>query len=513
MRMMSLCIILNHNSYNNITSHPSIDSRRKCSASRTEIRTRTQSSSPKQSYLLQALPTMSPSSDIQTNRDEACRLARRTSEDFSDTYGDSALYSIAPFENDEVQLGPRAVGSGAFASVYPIRGFNLRSDRSKNFLGVSIGSNYTGEQMKQREVVAISVDNGAKYVMKSLKDKLEDSDAKDLFLDSAQDIVTEAEMLAVFSHPNIIKLHGIIASRHDSFAEGPSAFFIILERLESTLDVKIEEWKKQHSFNPSRSITSLRSSLSSSMILDKVKVEKSTSSEGGSLDSRLRMATSLADVMKYLHSKDVIFHDLKPGNIGLDKRGNIKLFDFGLAKFMPKDGDSYRDVYKMVWAGTPRYSAPEIVFHKSYNLKADVYSFSVVLWEMMGLKQPFPKCKTRKEFEQALPKLEKLLVIDRRWPLPIQDIIKSGLCQDLFARPTMKEIYNTLDNYVTNGDEISNADENTRGPRSARRQHRSSFAFPGANRSMRKLESTLRSSSINRRSEDILDDMIEEVVI
>lgn len=470
---------------------------------------------------------MSPPSDIQTNRNEAVRFARRSSDDFSDTYGDSALDSIAPFENDEVQLGPRAVGSGAFASVYPIRGFNLRANRSKNFLGVSI-ANYTGEQMKKRETISISVDNGANYVMKSLKDKLEDSDETELFHLSAQDIVTEAEMLAAFSHPNIIKLHGIIASRHDSFAEGPSAFFIILERLESTLDRKIEEWKKQYSFNGSfnrrASLKSLRSSLSSSMILDNAKVEKSTSSEGessegGSLDSRLRMATSLADAMKYLHSQDVIFRDLKPENIGLDRRGNIKLFDFGLAKFMPKNGDSYKELYEIDWAGTPRYSAPEIVFCKPYNLKADVYSFSVVLWEMVGLKRPFSKCKARKDFEEALPKLDKFLAIDQRWPQPIQDVIKSGLCQGHSARPTMKEIYNSLDDYITNGVENSNTDENTQSPRrsSLRRQRsrRSSFVFPGANRSNRKLESSflsLRSSSVSRRSDDtLLDDMIEEI--
>lgn len=456
---------------------------------------------------------MSPPRDIQTNRDEACRLARRSSDDFSDTYGDSALDSIAPFENDEVQLGPKAVGSGSFASVYPIKGFNLRAHGSKNFLGVSI-TDYTEEQVKKRERIAISVDNGAKYVMKSLKDKLEDSvHEKQLFLESAQDIVTEAEMLAAFSHPNIIKLHGIIASRHDSFAEGPSAFFIILERLESTLDGKIEEWKKHHSFNRRASFTSLRSSLSSSMIQDnKVKAEKSSSSDGGSLDSRLRMATSLADAIQYLHSQDVIFNDLKPENIGLDRRGNIKLFDFGLAKFMPKDGDSYKDVYEMDMAGTPRYAAPEVVFYKPYNLKADVFSFSVVLWEMIGLKKPYSKCKTRKEFEEALPKLDKVLAIDKRWPQPIQDVIKSGFCQDLFARPTMKEMYNSLYDYVTNGLDNSSADKNSRSPRSSfRRQRRSSFVIPGTNRPMRKLESSMRSSTCSRFSDDTLDDLIEKM--
>jgi len=66
------------------------------------------------------------------------------------------------------------------------------------------------------------------------------------------------------------------------------------------------------------------------------------------------------------------------------------------------------------------------------------------------LKQPFPKCKKRKEFEQALPKLEKVLVIDKRWALPIRGIIKKGLSKDLSDRPTMKEVCATLDEFVTN---------------------------------------------------------------
>eukprot|EP00986_Skeletonema_menzelii_P008404 scaffold3521_cov160-Skeletonema_menzelii.AAC.3 len=461
---------------------------------------------------------MSPPTDIQSNRVMACRLARRTSDDFSENYGESALDSIAPFEGDEVQLGHRAVGSGAFASVFPIKGFNLRANKPKKILGASYGGNYTREQIQKREAADKSAQNGVQYVIKSLKDKLEDEN--ELFLESAQDIVSEAEMLAAFCHPNIIQLHGIIASLHDSFAEGPSAFFLVLERLESTLDVKIEEWKKQNSFNPSRSINSLRSSMTGSMtgsmvgVIDNNRLEKSTAGEGGSLDGRLRLAASLASAIKYLHSKDVIFHDLKPGNVGVDKRGHLKLFDFGLAKFMPRHGDSYKDVYEMNWAGTPRYSAPEVVIKAPYNLKADVYSFSVVLWEMVGLKQPFPKCKKRIEFEQALPKLDKILAIDRRWPVPIQDIIKRGLSKDLSERPTMKEVHNTLDEFVTNGVEDSDA-ENSRTQRTTRRRRASSFALGG---SMRKLGSSIVSSKSNRRRSDgtgssdiTIENLIEEV--
>jgi len=174
----------------------------------------------------ETVPIMMDSA-IHKKRVKAVHLKRRSSDDFSETYGDSALDSIAPFERDEIILG-RRVGSGSFSAVYEIQAFNLRPDQSDV---------YTEEQVRQRESTAKSMKNGARYVMKCLKETLEDSD---LFLDAAQDIVHEAEMLAALSHPNIVKLHGVIASRHDAFLGGASGFFIILERLESTLANEIE---------------------------------------------------------------------------------------------------------------------------------------------------------------------------------------------------------------------------------------------------------------------------------
>ena len=87
----------------------------------------------------------------------------------------------------------------------------MRTDQSKI---------YTEEQIKKREATAesLKINHDVKYVMKCLKDEVEvkKSGDEDLFFDAAQDIVHEAEMLAALSHPNIIKLHGIIASRHEA---------------------------------------------------------------------------------------------------------------------------------------------------------------------------------------------------------------------------------------------------------------------------------------------------------
>ena len=403
-------------------------------------------------------------------RIRARHLARRSSDVFCESFGDStALDSIAPFERDEIIVG-RKVGSGSFSDVYEITAFTLRPDQS---------SVYTKEQVMMREALAKSVSNGATYVMKCLKDELEDSDDQDLFLDAAQDISREAEMLASLSHPNIVSLHGISADRHDAFLSGASAFFIILEKLDVLSD-KINAWKKgMKKDQKQRRTLSLSSSLSSSSKeVDKISkaLSAATVEEDGSINSRLRAAISLANVLDYLHSRGVMFRDLKPDNIGFDMFGNIKLFDFGLSKCIPPYGDFYDDVYEMSIAGSPRYTAPEVIFEDPYNLKADVYSFAVILWELMSLKQPFKQYKRRSEFYKAILN-GKALGINRKWPLPVQDIIQRSLSRDLKVRPTMSEVCHALKGCVPKGVEYADT-ESISTLSSTRNQISKSFAFP-----------------------------------
>ena len=390
---------------------------------------------------------------IHNKRVKATDLAKSSSSDFLETSGHSPMDAIAPFRRDEIILG-RKVGVGSFSLVYDIQDFNLSGDQS---------AIYTEDQVKKREAIAKSVKNGTKYVMKCLKEKLEDSDDGDLFPCAVQDIIHETEMLATLSHPNIIKLHGVVASRHDAFLGGASEFFIILEKLDCTLADKIQGWAK-NSFDSSRSFKSFRKSLSGGALdkLDKDKAATTTTKadEGGFLQSQIRVAASLAGAIDYLHSQGIIFRDLKSNNVGFDKEGNLKLFDFGLARFMPRHGDAYEDVYEMSGSGTPRYTSPEVLFRQPYNLKADVYSFSVVLWEIMNLKKPFAKYKNRKDLEKALSTFDsKALAINRRWPQPIQDIIKSGISRDLWARPLMSELCKVLNDYSSTG--VENCQNNS----------------------------------------------------
>ena len=92
----------------------------------------------------------------------------------------------------------------------------------------------------------------------------------------------------------------------------------------------------------------------------------------------LFLAFQISAAISYLHSHNIIFRDLKPANVGFDVRGDVRIFDFGLARIMPANGDPYTDTFDMSGAGSPRYMAPECLIGQPYNLKVDVYSFRKV---------------------------------------------------------------------------------------------------------------------------------------
>nr|KJB43562.1 hypothetical protein B456_007G205800 [Gossypium raimondii] len=109
------------------------------------------------------------------------------------------------------------------------------------------------------------------------------------------------------------------------------------------------------------------------------------------LDFALRLALGISRAMEYLHANGIIHRDLKPSNLLLSEdRTCIKLADFGLAREEVLGGMTCE-------AGTYRWMAPEIYSRdplpigakKHYDHKVDVYSFSIVLWEILTNKAPF----------------------------------------------------------------------------------------------------------------------------
>lgn len=106
----------------------------------------------------------------------------------------------------------------------------------------------------------------------------------------------------------------------------------------------------------------------------------------------INFSMDIARGMAYLHNEpNVIIHrDLKPRNVLLvnSSADHLKVGDFGLSKLITVQ--SSHDVYKMTGeTGSYRYMAPEVFKHRRYEKKVDVYSFAMILYEMLEGEPPF----------------------------------------------------------------------------------------------------------------------------
>jgi len=166
------------------------------------------------------------------------------------------------------------------------------------------------------------------------------------------------------------------------------------------------------------------------------------------------VALHIASALCFLHQKHVIFRDLKPDNVGFDVRGDVKLFDFGLATFMPPEGDPYEDRYEMSGAGSPRYMAPEVLTEvpERYNLKADVYAFGIVLWEILSLRRPFSQVRSRQELVDEVVGRGGRPELNSKWSEQIQESLTAAFDAEMGQRPrspTMKALYDMLRTELT----------------------------------------------------------------
>ncbi len=124
--------------------------------------------------------------------------------------------------------------------------------------------------------------------------------------------------------------------------------------------------------------------------------------DGLSLDKLIRKAQKLSwqtallivrdscKALKFAHSKGIIHRDIKPGNILISTKGEIKLADFGIAS-AEKEGEAEEDITQAgITLGTPAYMPPE-QFEDSKNVdaRADIYALGVMLYEMVTGQKPY----------------------------------------------------------------------------------------------------------------------------
>ena len=89
----------------------------------------------------------------------------------------------------------------------------------------------------------------------------------------------------------------------------------------------------------------------------------------------------MCSIFEYLHSKNIIYRDLKPENLLIAHDGYLKLTDFGFAKVV--DGRTY------TLCGTPEYLAPEILLNKGHGKPVDWWTLGILTYEMIAGIDPF----------------------------------------------------------------------------------------------------------------------------
>lgn len=110
-----------------------------------------------------------------------------------------------------------------------------------------------------------------------------------------------------------------------------------------------------------------------------------------SLPDRLRLFQKVCAAVHYAHQNLIVHRDLKPSNILVTKDGDVKLLDFGIAKFLNPDLTGYtlpmtREEQRVM---TPEYASPEQVRGNSLTTASDVYQLGVLLYELLTGHRPF----------------------------------------------------------------------------------------------------------------------------
>lgn len=106
-------------------------------------------------------------------------------------------------------------------------------------------------------------------------------------------------------------------------------------------------------------------------------------------------AAEILLALEYLHSMDIIYRDIKPENVLLDREGHIKITDFGLAR------DRTDTVNSSTVAGSPYYMAPEVLLMQGHDVQADWWSLGILIYEMLVGLPPF-YCENAREAYQRL---------------------------------------------------------------------------------------------------------------
>mmetsp|Transcript_39585 Transcript_39585/g.40062 ORF Transcript_39585/g.40062 Transcript_39585/m.40062 type:complete len:408 (+) Transcript_39585:122-1345(+) len=296
------------------------------------------------------------------------------------------------------QQQSNGVGNGGKESIDEHRIHNIFQDRSfmaKNFIRKGkVGGDY-------------------RYAIKHVQDKSKED--PQLYVNAVVDLATEARFLSVIRHSNIIKMRAM-----NDASPFTSGFFVLLDKLYDIMPARLKKWKKQEGGGLK-------------------KVFKSKKVKIAFWLERLAVAYDIACALSYLHGMSVIYRDLKPDNIGFDVRGDVKIFDFGLAKELDPRKKLDDGTYNLTGdTGSPRYMAPEVFLEKTYNETADTYSFAILCWQILAIETPFDHITTNRLFEKSVVRGGVRPKIKEEWGASIVKMLRESFVGNP-NRPSMSD--------------------------------------------------------------------------
>jgi len=366
-------------------------------------------------------------------------MGLETSSDDTNTTPKKAASSLRPKQRSQSPSIPPPQIGVRFGKM--IKGYKEKYDL-ENKENSGVGRSNSSEDTKKSDTEEEAPRVALKKVQKSL--------SKERFVIGEKDLLVEAAILAECSHPNVISLYAVGCcddndvqySSHTQILPLHRINFIMIDQLKFTLRRKISQWKAEK-----------KGWFKSKKHRDLLWLE------------RMMVVKKVADAIQYIHAKGFVHRDINPDNIGFCDDNEVKVFDFGLSKSIGRTGvnnhnemtsdggvlgGNDNETYQLTGkTGTLRYMSPEAALGKPYGFKTDIYSFSLVAYEVLNLTKCFSRIMEHSSFTKMV--IEGLFrpVLNDNLPLTIQKLLKRMWSPDIPTRPSSKEIVQHLDSLIS----------------------------------------------------------------